>query len=151
MFKTIKSFFSRVPSVFANLFAKAPSVAQTVNTTVKLVAPIISAIVAKAAGDESAAVVDSIIKEVETDLAVVAGTIQATGLSGTGKATVQSSLQAVVDNLQALLAAGHIKNAGLLGEITSDVSFAVNEINAVIDVVKTYQPAAPVPVPAPAQ
>ena len=72
---------------------------------------------------------------------MVNGTIQAMGLAGTGKATVTTSLQAVKDNLAGLLSAGHIKNPDLLQSVTEDVSFATNEINAVLDVVSKYQPA----------
>lgn len=142
MFKTIGSFFGKVGSIFKNLFAKEPTVAQKVNTVVKLTAPIISAVIAKCAGEEGAAAVDAVIKEVETDLATVTGTIQAMGLSGTGKATVQTSLESVKDQLGGLLTAGHIKNEGTMKEVTQDVNFAVDEISAVLDVVGQYKTAA---------
>ena len=139
MFNSLFSFFGKGGSVFANLFNHAPTAAQTVNTVVKLVAPILSAIIAKTAGEQSAAAVDAIIKEIETDLAVASTTIQAMGLSGTGRTTVATSLQAVVNNLGGLLAAGHIKNPALVAEVNGDVQFAVKELNAVIDVISQYK------------
>ena len=94
------SLLGKIEKVFKNLFGSTATAAQTINTAVKVLSPIITAIVTKAAGTTAATEVSNIIKEVQTDLATITTTIQAMGLSGTGATTVETSLDAIKDNLR---------------------------------------------------
>lgn len=125
------SFFHKIGSIFGKLFGAAPSVAQKVNTAVKFLAPLalgIIQLVDPAVAPEAA----GIMKEVQTDLALVNGLIQQNGLKGSNKQVIAGALQSVTDNLSGLLAAGHIKNADTLGKVTGLVTLINGEIQAIL-------------------
>lgn len=125
------SFFGKIGGIFGKLFGAAPSVAQKVNTAVKFLAPLalgIIQIVDPSVAPEAA----GIMKEVQSDLALVNGLIQQNGLKGTNKQIIAGTLQNVIDNLGGLLSAGHIKNPDTLGKVTGLVTLINGEIQAIL-------------------
>lgn len=125
------SFFNKLGSIFGKLFGAAPSLAQKVNTAVKFLAPVALGIIA-IVDPSLEPVAAGIMKEVQSDLALVTGLIQHDGLKGTNKQVIAGTLQAVTDNLSGLLSAGHIKNPDTLGKVTGMVTLINGEIQAIL-------------------
>lgn len=125
------SFFKKIGSIFGKLFGSAPSLAQQVNTAVKFLAPLALGIIALV--DPSLEpVAAGIMKEVQTDLALVNGLIQQNGLQGNNKQIIAGTLQSITDNLGGLLTAGHIKNADTVTRVTGMVNLINGEIQAIL-------------------
>lgn len=123
--------FRKIGGIFSKLFGAAPSLAQKINTTIKFLAPIamgIIAIVDPALEPEAS----GIMKEVQTDFALVNGLIQQNGLKGSNKQVIAGTLQSITDNLNGILSAGHIKNPDTVAKVTGMVGIINGEIQAIL-------------------
>ena len=143
------SFFSSVKSFFHKLFGSLPSWEKSASSTLTLLAPLTEEIVALAAGEPAAAQVQSVIGEVQKDMATVAAvTSGAAGApSATSYQTATTALNSIKSNLSGLLSAGHIKNADTLSKVTGIVNTVVGEVEAILSEIPAPTSAAP---PAPA-
>ena len=130
MFKKIGSFFSK-------LFNNAPSWSQKASTAITLVAPLTNTLVALADGEEEAAQATSIVHEVQSDLAAASSLLSEAHGTPLAPAGLKSILQAVTDNLSALLAAGHIKNPDKVTKVKVVVGTITGEISAVLSSLPT--------------
>lgn len=138
------SFFSGIEKFFKKVFGST-TWEKTASTTLALIGPLTEEIVTIAAGEAAGVEVTSIVREVQSDLALVAGVV-----SGGSPASpsllnaASSSLQSVKSNLSGLLAAGHIKDPAKLQQVTGIVNTIIGEVSAILS-------AMPQAAPAPAQ
>ena len=88
-----------------------------------LLAPLVEEIVALSAGEPAAAEVQSVIGEVQKDMATVAAVVSgaAGAPSATSYQTATTALNSIKSNLGGLLSAGHIKNPDTLSKVTGIV------------------------------
>lgn len=126
------SFFSKIGHFFGKLFGAAPSWSQKASTTITLVAPLTNTIIALAAGEEAAKEATAVVHEVQADLAAASHLLSEAHGSSEYSAGLTSVLEAVNNNLGALLAAGHIKNPEKVTKVTAIVNTITGEISAVI-------------------
>jgi len=128
------SFFKGIESFFKKLFGST-NWEKTASTTLALVGPLTEEIVALSAGEPAAAEVQSIITEVQSDLALVSGVVSgATPASASPSliSTATNSLNSVKSNLSGLLAAGHIKDPAKVAQVTGLVNTIVGEVEAIL-------------------
>lgn len=120
---------------------------RSVSTTLNLIAPLTEEIVTLTAGEAAATEVQSIVTQVQNDLALVSGVVSGAesgaAANPTALGTAQSALQSVSSNLSGLLAAGHIKDPATLTKVTSTVDMIVGEIEAILKAIPTSAPASP--------
>jgi hypothetical protein len=141
------NFLKRVESFFGRLFGHAPSVLQKLSSAVSFAGPVIVLVAQETAGPEYGDEVANIVGEVKTGLATASAVI-ASSHSGTPAPSVIQAIAGVIsgvnENLNGLLAAGHIKNADTKAKVTA----IVGEFAAVLS--ELAPPPAPAPAPAPA-
>ena len=125
------SWFSKVVTWFEHLGHS--NWEQSASTTLKLVAPLTETIVTEAAGEADADKVQSLVTEVQSDLAVAATLISGADAPGASAGTqITTALNSVTANLGGLLSAGHIKNPATLTKVTSIVKTVVGEVEAIL-------------------
>ena len=102
-----------------------------------LLAPGLEAIVALTAKEENAAEIQKVVTIVQTDLGTVAGLVSQIGTSAgaTAPAKITTILNAIKATLPELLAAGFIKDAGTVTEVTAITNGIVGEVEAFLALV----------------
>ena len=128
MFKTL---FSSIKGFFTRLYNSTPKWSEEVSTGIKLAAPLTNSIVVLLAPEE-APLVQGVVSEVQSDLAVAAQLVSQSHGSDTVPAGVNTALDSVKNNLSGLLTAGHIKNADTLAKVTAVVNTIIGEVEAII-------------------
>jgi hypothetical protein len=122
-------FFKAFAHFFTSHFGQAPSVLQKARSILDFIGPLVKRIFAQLdPGD--AALAGTVIQEVQTSLGSAAGFI-ADAHNSTDKTAnekVVTGINAVANHLNDLLAAGHIKDAGL----KADVTLGLEELQAVV-------------------
>ena len=109
---TLKGFGGWVAKEFQKVFNALPTIEHVADTTFKYVVPALQIVLSTVAPEE-AAVVAPILKEIQQDVTVVSGLIYDFGSSP----TAASMVSAIETKLSDLLAAGHIKDAGLVAKV----------------------------------
>jgi hypothetical protein len=137
------SFFSKLKAFFHNLFGHLPKWEQAAASSIKFAAPLTEEIVLLAAGEPAEKEVQSIIGEVQSDMAVASGILTAGAPSTSGIQTVTNALNSVKSNLSGLLTAGHIKNPANVEKVTGIANTIIGEVEAILSEVPTA--AAPTP------
>ena len=128
------SFFKGIENFFKKVFGST-NWEKTASTTLALVGPLTEEIVALSAGEPAAAEVQSIITEVQSDLALVSGVVSgATSATASPSliSTAVNSLNSVKANLSGLLAAGHVKDPATCAKVTGLVNTIVGEVEAIL-------------------
>lgn len=113
----LKGFGKWVAQEFTKVFNAAPKVEQIADTVLKYVAPAIQ-IVLGLLDPPAAAVVGPIIAEIQSDIHVASGLIYDFGANP----TATSILSGVVDKLNDILTAGHIKDTALVSKVQGIVT-----------------------------
>ena len=130
-FKTIENWWTKVFHGFSN--PNLPAVFHNAASAIQLVAPGLVYILQLAGQKEASAEVTKVANEVTTDLGVLS---QLFVQGQTGVATVSGRIVAILEdikaNLQGLLAAGHIKNADTIQQVTNAVNAFIAEAEVVI-------------------
>lgn len=119
------SFFSKIVSVehtFASwaaktlekLFTVAPKVEQIASTILTYAGPALQTIVAAEAGGAAGAVVGKVIQQAQSDITAVSGLIYDFGATPSAAGIIN----AVKENIGALLTAGHITNPTSVATVT---------------------------------
>jgi hypothetical protein len=125
MLKHIESFFK---SIFGHLAKWEPIAA----TAVKAAAPFTLELVTEIGGGADGAAAQSIVTEIQSDMALVYGFLNT---PGTSMQKVVGTLNTITDNLSSLLTAGHIKDQATITKVTpivSTISAAIQTIIALI-------------------
>ena len=110
----VKSTAAWIEKTLTKIMKEAPSVLSIIDTTLSYTSVLIEVIVERVAGTAAEAEVVKILAEVRSDIAVVQAVIYDTGTS----ATASSLLDAIIANLKALAAAGHVSDTATLALIT---------------------------------
>lgn len=130
--------FKKIGGFFGKLFGKAPSVLQTISTTLTLTAPAAEEIYVLVTNDPAdAAESANVVAEIQADL-TAASTLIAQSHNSADASTYQkldTILGSVKSNLQNLLTAGHIKNPQTLAKVTGIANLAIRELDAILTVV----------------
>jgi len=138
------SFFSKVKSFFEKVFGSG-NWERTVGSVITIVAPLVETLVALTAGEPEATEIQSVVNQVQSDLAAVAAL--ATSVTPASGATTYQQIGTVLNgvktNLASLLAAGHIKDTATLTKVTAIVDTVVNEVEAILSEVPVPTPALP--------
>lgn len=124
LIKELHSFAAWAEKELAKLFQASPTIAQVADTVIAYIGPILEAIVAAEAGGPAAAVVAAVIKEVQSDLVVVGGLIYDIGTAP----SVGAKIQAMENEMNGLLTAGHIKDQ----KTVSLVTLVIREFGALL-------------------
>lgn len=124
------SFISKFEAAVKKLFGPkaAPQWIHTGQVVVSFAAPLVLRLINQF-DEPTAKEAAPIITEVQTDLGVISVLVG----DGTATPSLTDAVDRVQDNLQALLTAGHIKDAA----IQSDVSLVVSELAALASVLPT--------------
>jgi len=130
------SFFSKIESFFEK-FVHNTTWEQKVSAGIGLAAPGLESIVALTAGESDASEIQSVVSEVQTDLATVAGFLAQSQGGASVVSTLTTVLNAVKSNLGALLTAGHIKDAETLTKVTAIVNGVIDEVEAILPLIPT--------------
>jgi hypothetical protein len=109
-----KSTAAWIEKTFTKILKTTPTVLQIIDTTLSYTSVLIEVIVERVAGTAAEAEVVKILAEVRSDIAVVQAVLYDTGTS----ATASSLLDAIIANLKALSAAGHVSDTATLALIT---------------------------------
>jgi hypothetical protein len=109
---TLKGFGGWVAKSWQKIFNAAPAIEHVADTVFAYVVPALTIILGMVAPEE-AVVVTPIINEIQKAVAVVSGLIFDFGANP----TTVNMVQAIEKDLADLLAAGHIKDAGLVAKI----------------------------------
>ena len=134
------SFFSNVKAFFHNLFGHLPTWEKAASSTIKIIAPLTEEMVLLAAGEPAEKEVQSIVGEVQSDMAVAAGILGSGPASSSGIQTVTNSLNAIKANMSGLLAAGHIKNPLKIERFTGIANTIIEEAEVILSEVPTPPP-----------
>jgi len=132
LIKEMKSFAAWAEKELAKVFKDAPTISQVADTVIDYVGPILETIITAEAGAPAAAVVAAVIREVQSDLVVVGGLIYDIGTAP----TVATKIQAMENDMNGLLTAGHITNQ----KTVSLVTLVIREFGALLS---AFQPATP--------
>lgn len=124
--------FHKIGSFFGKLFGSAPSWTQKASAAITYVGPLVTGILALTTDPEYSGEVSNIIGEVKSDLALSSALVASAHGSGTVPAGLESALQSVNNNLDGLLAAGHIKNADTLNKVKAIVGLVEGETTAIL-------------------
>jgi hypothetical protein len=119
------SFFSKIVSAehtfaawaekeLAKLFTEAPKLEQIASTILTYAGPALQTIVSVDLGAAAGAIVGKVVQQAQSDLVAASGLIYDFGATP----SAASILNAVKDNLGALLTAGHITNATSVATVT---------------------------------
>lgn len=138
--------FNKIGSFFSKLFGSAPSWAQKASAAITYAAPLVKGILALTTGPEYSEEVGNIISEVQSDLALSSALVSSAHGSGSVPAGLRSALQSVNDNLDGLLAAGHIKDPATLAKVKAMVELIEGETTAILQ--SLPKPSTPPPSPA---
>ena len=128
------SFFASVKSFFHKLFGSLPSWEKSASSTLAFAAPLVEEIVALSAGEPAAAEVQSIVSEVQKDMATVATVVSGAAgePSATSYQTATTALNSIKTNLTGLLTAGHVKNPDTLAKVTGITNTIIGEAEAIL-------------------
>ena len=139
------SFFASVKSFFHKLFGSLPSWEKSASSTLAFAAPLVEEIVALSAGEPAAAEVQSIVNEVQKDMATVATVVSgaAGAPAATSYQTATTALTSIKSNLGTLLSAGHIKNPETLTKVTGIANTLIGEVEAILSEIPAPAAAAP--------
>jgi hypothetical protein len=123
------NFFKAIGRFFKNHFGNAPTVLQTAQSILGYIGPLLGLVMADVA-PQDAAEATNVLHEVQVSLGTASAFIAESHSSTdtTGKQRVATALNAVVDHVNELLAAGHIKNPGTIAKVTA----GVQELQAVV-------------------
>lgn len=124
--------FHKIASFFGKLFGSIPSWSQKASAAISYVAPLLNTILAFTAGPEYTGVVSNIVAQVQSDLALAAAVISEAHGAGGAPAGLSGTLQSIIDNLNGLLTAGHIKDPNLVAKVTILVNLIAGELQAVL-------------------
>jgi hypothetical protein len=109
-----KSTAAWIEKTFTKIMKDAPSVLSVIDTTLSYTSVLIEVIVERVTGTAAEAETVKVLAEVRSDIAVVQAVLYDTGTS----ATASSLLDAIIANLKALAAAGHVSDTATLTLIT---------------------------------
>ena len=123
------SFWSKVEAFFEKL--GGASFEQKVQTVSTVCAALLETAVGLVAGEPAAALVTSIVKDVQSDFAAVAAVAASATAGGTTKPTVTSILSGTQTNLGALVTSAGVKNSAKVSEVTSIINTVISEIDAI--------------------
>jgi hypothetical protein len=128
------SVFKRVEAFFKKAFGST-SWEKTVSATLTYTAPVLETVVALTAGEPAAALITGIVREVQTDMAVVAVTVDdAQSPAGTtAPASAVNVLGSIKTNLASILAGGHIEDPKTLTAVTGVVDKVIGEVDAMLE------------------
>ena len=136
---SFSTFFHKIEDAFKSIFGSS-NWEKTASTTIAVIAPLVEAIVTSTAGEADAAQVVRVVTEVQADLGVVSSLLAAVSAGTTTSADAAQKISAVLiaieQNLQGLLAAGHIKNPQTLAKVQSIVTTVVGEVSAILGAMK---------------
>jgi hypothetical protein len=127
------SFITSVENFFKKFFTSAPQWTVTASTAIKLATPLAVAVLAAVTGDPAEAAEGvNIASEIVSDLGAVGTTLAQIHASPTASAiaVIDSALTSAQKNLNALLTAGHIKDA----TAQTTATLLVSELKAIADV-----------------
>ena len=135
------SWFSNVESWFGKLFSSEANVVNEMHSAaaaIQLVTPPLILALQSAGKTEGSAEVVQVANEVTTDLGTLSQLLaQAQTGSTSAKAQIVATLESVKANLAQLEAAGHIKNAATLTEVTNVSNAFIAEAEVVIELLPT--------------
>jgi hypothetical protein len=109
-----KSTAAWIEKTFTKILKTTPTVLSIIDTTLSYTSVLIEVIVERIAGTTAEAEAAKVLAEVRSDIAVLQAVLYDTGTS----ATVSSLLDAIITNLKALEAAGHISDTATLALVT---------------------------------
>ena len=138
------SFFSKIKAFFEKVLGSG-NWERTVGSVITIVAPLVESLVALTAGEPEAAEIQSVVNQVQSDLAVVAA-LATSVTPATGATTYQqigTVLNGVKTNLASLLAAGHVKDTATVTKVTAIVDTVTNEVEAILSELPTATAPAP--------
>lgn len=131
------SFFGKIGSFFSTFFKSDWT--KKVRNTITLVSPLLNSIVMMTKGTDSAMKVAGIVLEVQNDLALVSKIVDGTASKADKLEAVIGLLAAISANLTTLLAAAHVKNPGEQSKLEFQVGTIVQEVQAILTVLKDNQ------------
>ena len=102
-----------------------------------IVAPGLESVVALTAGESDSVEIQSVVSEVQTDLATLAGLLSQSQAGQNVVGTITNILNAVKNNLSSILTAGHIKDAETLTKVTAIVNGVIDEVEAILPLIPT--------------
>ncbi len=123
-----KTLYEDLKAFFLKVDADEPKIEKAAATTLAVAAPLVGTIVGLAAGEPAAAEIETIITDVQTEMANVQTTITAAGSAP----TVTTALNAIVANLKSLLTGALIKNPTTLGKVSTVATTVIGEVEAII-------------------
>ena len=140
----MKKFFQKVEAFFKKAFGSSKW-EKTASTTLSIVTPLITTLLALTAGPVVAAAVGGVLTTVQKDFAaaaVILDDMDQAGASAVGTpAQVVAILNSAKTNLSSILSIAEVKNSGKIADVTTTVNTIIAEIDAIIEAA----PAKPAP------
>jgi hypothetical protein len=136
-----KTFVGWIVKEYAALYEKEPAIEQVVDTTIDYVEPALVIVLDATGGAAIAPEVASVITEAQSDLKVVSALIYDFGPTP----QAASIIAGVKTELQALQAAGHIKDAATQAKFTLIVNAVATLATAIANAVASAEGSAPAP------
>jgi hypothetical protein len=128
--KDAKAVVSKIGAAFKKLWSEEPKVEAVASQIISGIAPTIVAVASVVSGAPGGAAAGAIISEVKVGLAAVQAALNS---AGAGAATSASTvLNALVTNLNSLLAVADIKDAAVVATVSKDVDEIVAGLQILI-------------------
>jgi hypothetical protein len=126
------SFFSKIEAEFKSLTDKEPTFAQSVQSIVTYVAPVVLTVLTFT-DPAIEPIVSKAISVVQSDLATVNAVVKSSTVTpgSTAAATVKAALGSITSNLSGLLQVAAVKNSAKITQITAAVNEISTEINSI--------------------
>ena len=131
-----KSTASWIEKTFTKILKTAPSVLSVIDTILSYTSVLIEIIVERMAGTTAEAETVKVLAEVRSDIAVLQAVLYDTGTS----TTVSGLLDAIIANLKALEAAGHISDtatAAILTKVLTELDVIAKKIESLTTTTET--------------
>ena len=131
-----KSTAAWIEKTFTKILKTAPTVLSIIDTTLNYTSVLIEIIVERMAGTTAEAETVKVLAEVRSDIAVLQAVLYDTGTS----TTVSGLLDAIIANLKALEAAGHISDtatAAILTKVLTELDVIAKKIESLTTTTET--------------